>query len=45
MWVDPEWPQAMKNALARLWKMYEDSMIDQIKAQSKCNREINYLSE
>jgi hypothetical protein len=35
----------MKNALAKLWKMYEDSMIDQIKAQTKCNQEIGYLSE
>ena len=45
MWVDPKWSQTMKNALAVLWKMYEDSMIDQIKAQTKCNREISHLSE
>lgn len=23
-WVDPEWPEAMQKALARLWAMYED---------------------
>ena len=23
-WVDPEWPQTMKKALAKLWAMYED---------------------
>jgi hypothetical protein len=33
-WVDPEWPEPLKNALRKLWDMYEQSL-EQIKAKEE----------
>nr|XP_020177116.1 uncharacterized protein LOC109762658 [Aegilops tauschii subsp. strangulata] len=35
-WVDPEWPEPLKNALRKLWDMYEQSQ-EQIKVAPDAN--------
>ena len=43
MWVDPEWPEAMKKAIARLWGMYNQSASGQIRSQVESSKEIMKL--
>ena len=43
MWVDPEWPEAMKKAISRLWGMYNQSAGGQIRCQVESSKEIMNL--
>lgn len=43
MWVDPEWPEAMKKAIASLWGMYNQSVGGQIRSQVESSKEIMKL--
>ena len=39
-WVDPEWPDAMKISLARIWSMYEEETKQNLR-QNVLNAEEN----
>ena len=39
-WVDPEWPDAMKMSLARIWSMYEEETKQNLR-QNVLNAEEN----
>lgn len=43
MWADPEWPEAMKKAIASLWGMYNQSVAGQIRSQVESSKEIMKL--
>jgi hypothetical protein len=43
VWVDSEWPEAMKKAIASLWLMYNKSIVGQIKSQVESSMEIMKL--
>ena len=43
MWADPEWPKAMKKAIASLWGMYNQSVAGQIRSQVESSKEIMKL--
>lgn len=40
MWVDPEWPEAMKKAIASLWGMCNQSFAGQMRGQVESSKEI-----
>jgi hypothetical protein len=45
MWVNPEGPKAMKNAIARLWEMYDESKSAQMRKQIQCKKDFMALAE
>jgi hypothetical protein len=44
-WVDPEWPEAMKKAIARLWEIYDESKSAQMKKQIQFKKDGMTLAE
>jgi hypothetical protein len=45
LWVDLEWPEATKKAIARLWEMYDESNSAQMKKQIQCKKDVMALDE
>uniref|UniRef100_A0ACD6AF91 Uncharacterized protein n=1 Tax=Avena sativa TaxID=4498 RepID=A0ACD6AF91_AVESA len=44
-WIDPEWPATMKNALARLWEMYNESNSARIEERYESSKMLKDLAE
>ena len=45
LWVDPEWPPTLQNALLKLWEMYHDSKSDRRKDSLESSLTIHHLTE
>ena len=45
LWVDPEWPPTLQNALLKLWEMYHDSKSDRRKDNLESSLTIHHLTE
>jgi len=45
LWVDPEWPPTLQNALLKLWEMYHDSKSDRRKDNLESSFTIHQLTE
>ena len=45
LWVDPEWPPTLQNALLKLWEMYHDSKSDRRKDNLESSLTIHHLKE